>query len=287
MNYSPQGLIIYEGPSNFDGKDIVSIITGFDKRSDNRKTGPMLQCFILCKDLKPTEAWKDLSHQSVFNDCKHGKQFGNSCYVNLGMGVNGVWQAYKRGSYGLYTKWEERSYCSKLDILGLFDGESVRFGAFGDPCAVPFDVWKTFLQGLQESNGQWTGYTHSWKVCDPRFKEFVVASVDNPDELAEARKAGWRTFRTMTEDEVLEPGEFLCPATEESWAKNRRQVRCIDCCACDGLNGRSQRRGSAAIRVHGLGWKVQNYLRIRGKKPENLTYAVLDSESRASAVDAM
>jgi len=38
----PNGMILYEGPSLIDGKSIVVVVTGF-KRTDNRKTGTMLQ----------------------------------------------------------------------------------------------------------------------------------------------------------------------------------------------------------------------------------------------------
>ena len=40
---TPNGAIIYRGPSMLDGSPIVAILTGIDKPSHNPKTGPMAQ----------------------------------------------------------------------------------------------------------------------------------------------------------------------------------------------------------------------------------------------------
>ena len=251
-----QGLVIYEGPSNLDSKPIVAIATGFQNRSTNRKTGQMIQIFIICQDLKPTSAWASDDYKTVCGDCKHGHAHGNSCYVDLARdGVNGVYAAYNRGSY--------MNMGSAL--LHMFEEESVRFGAYGDPAAVPYHVWDPILEVLKRTGGLWTSYTHQWKTCDPSYKDFCVASVDNLQELQEARAMGWRTFRTLTDSDVLQKGEFNCPATDEAWLRTGRKVQCIDCGACNGLADKSIKRGSAAILVHGTKWKVQNYITLRNQ----------------------
>lgn len=246
-----QGYVLYEGPSLFNNEPVTVVATGFKKRSGNIKTGELIQIFILGQEAQPSHLHAKGKDKIVCNDCKHSKNFGNSCYVELVRhGVNGVYRAWKNGTY------------PDLD-MDAFRGESVRFGAYGDPTAVPYEVWEPIVDKLKNTNGLWTGFTHSWRTCDPRFKNFLVASVDTPEERIEAINAGWRTFRTMLEDEQPGKGEFMCPATDEMFEKTGRKIQCIDCGACNGLADKSNRRGSACIRVHGVKRKVENYVNLR------------------------
>ena len=48
-----KGYVLHEGPSPFDGQPIVSIAT---LHSSNRKTGDMVQTWILPRDLHPLDA---------------------------------------------------------------------------------------------------------------------------------------------------------------------------------------------------------------------------------------
>src|SRR5512145_2281288 len=52
----PIGLVLYEGPSRITGEPIVVILTGLVRPSKNQKTGPMLQCWILRRDMNPIKA---------------------------------------------------------------------------------------------------------------------------------------------------------------------------------------------------------------------------------------
>ena len=52
---SPKGFVLHEGESPFDGRLIVSIAT---LHSSNRKTGDMVQVWILPKDINPLDAVK-------------------------------------------------------------------------------------------------------------------------------------------------------------------------------------------------------------------------------------
>ena len=47
--------VLYEGPSLLDGEPIVAILTGLRSSSGNRKTGAMLQTWILRADVSPAE----------------------------------------------------------------------------------------------------------------------------------------------------------------------------------------------------------------------------------------
>ena len=123
--------VIYDGPSAFDGALIVVIATGLNSKSQNVKTGDMVQTWILLKDQFPSEAKKNYSDVSVCGDCKHRKEDGlESCYVNLGQGPRSIFQAYINNRY---EKIELE------DVAELFNGFKVRLGSYGDPMAVPFD----------------------------------------------------------------------------------------------------------------------------------------------------
>ena len=49
----PSGYVFYRGPSLLDGAPIIGIVT---TKSENRKTGPILQTWILRADLDPQAA---------------------------------------------------------------------------------------------------------------------------------------------------------------------------------------------------------------------------------------
>ena len=245
-----QGYVLWEGPSSFTGEPIVLIATGFITRSVNVKTGPMLQTYILKQDKAPSEVIRAKEDKGVCNNCKFGAAYSGACYVNVvTQGPNQIWKAYRKGFY---------PHIKQENLLVKMAGESLRCGAYGDPVAVPLSVWEPIIATLRDTGGMWTSYTHSWKEANPGFKEFTVASVDNPQELAEARAAGWRTFRTLTMTEELQDNEFMCPATPESG----KAITCADCGACNGNNGRGT-RGSATIRAHGTVGKKKRYDMLR------------------------
>src|SRR5271165_5264167 len=120
---APRGYILYRGPSMLDGAPIVAIAT---MHSENRKTGNMVQTWILREDLSPVDASKAHADASICGDCKHRWSLGGACYVNIGQAPGGIWRAYKRGAY------LETCYVT-LRTIGA--GRAVRLGAYGDPAA--------------------------------------------------------------------------------------------------------------------------------------------------------
>lgn len=252
----PQGLLLWEGPTQFgDSAETIGLIaTGFKTRSTNRKTGPLIQTYILKKDIRPSRGVKLGQDFAICGDCKHSGSKGKSCYVDaVSQGPNSIWDAWMRGHYKPIND-DQRAL--------IFVGEKIRLGAYGDPCAVPFEVWEPIIKTIKQTNGMWTGFTHAWKFCDQRFKDFLVASVDTPEELEQARELGWRTFRTMAPGEEPLKNEFICPASDAGYEKLKRKVTCEQCGACNGLADRPQ-RGSACIEAHGAAYKINNYVKLR------------------------
>ena len=66
----PTGIILSRGPSLLDGGPIVAIANAF-KRSENKKTGSMIQVWILREDKHPAEAILDRTDLSICGECKH------------------------------------------------------------------------------------------------------------------------------------------------------------------------------------------------------------------------
>lgn len=242
------GFIIYRGPSLLDNKPIVVVaITG---KSTNAKTGDMVQTYILADNGKsPVQSAKDLDDVSVCGDCKHRRGLGGSCYVNLGQGARAVMDGVMRG---IYPKILFR------DISKIARGRKVRLGTYGDPMAVPADVW---LELVANASGH-TGYSHQWN--NPKFlnndnlyfKQYLpirglcMASVDSEDEWVDASSENWRTFRVRAEGEDwLGKGEFVCPASAEAGKKKT----CVTCMACDGVgqDGEGIKKATVVITVHG------------------------------------
>tara|TARA_R110000868_G_scaffold360017_1_gene622063 strand:+ start:1033 stop:1722 length:690 start_codon:yes stop_codon:yes gene_type:complete len=222
------GAILYQGPSLFDGKPIVVIAVW---SSANRKTGDMLQTYIIRSDIDPREANKYGEDESICGQCRHRgtptfdplKKLaeGRTCYVTLGQGPLIVFDAFIAGKYPVASP---RTVGRK---------RKVRIGTYGDGAAAPRYVWDELLS---EAEGH-TAYTHNGG--DPAI---YMVSVDT---LAEA-KAAWasnhRTFRVIPIGVAPEPEETMCPSL--------KGVHCEDCLLCDGEHPTAK---SIAIPVHGSG----------------------------------
>lgn len=258
----PNGIVIYEGPSLLDNKPIVVIANTF-KRSANKKTGPMIQTWIMRSDMHPNDALKTKQDYSVCGDCKHrgvynpvtDKTEKRTCYVNVMHGVASVWRAYKRGIYIRY----------KPDMLKFFVGKSLRLGCYGDPAVVPIKIWADICKVVKG----FTGYTHQWKLCNPLVKYFCMASCDDIPEQRDAEVSGWRTFRMrpIIGGDFILPDERICPASKEAG----KVTTCEKCNACGGLSNKKIKK-HIVIKAHGWKHKIRYFQELElqhTKIPEN------------------
>ena len=238
----PNGAIIWQGASKLDGSPIVVIATGIRGTSANVKTGAMVQTWILRSDVSPMDAVKQGLDGAICGDCKHrGVRTADlaawakprTCYVTVIQAPRSVYAAYRRGVYPIMT----------ADLVSLLTaGRPVRLGAYGDPAAVPTDVWTA----LVSRSPKHTGYTHQWRTADS-LRGLCMASVDSHAEYLEARADGWRTFRVRSAAEPLAPREIICPASHE-----RPLTSCDACGLCNGATA-DDRRATIAIIAHGSG----------------------------------
>lgn len=231
------GAIIYQGPSLLDGKPIVVIVNGLKKNSRNRKTGDMVQTYILRSDMSPIIAMQNGSDSSICGACPHrgiatgSANVGRTCYVNVGQGPTKVYDGFKRGIYATIDS-------DKIAYVGA--GRNVRIGSYGDPAAVPTHIWTALIS---KAEGH-TGYTHQWRSASS-LRTIIMASADSENDAREAQKQGWRTFRVALPcDAPKIETEVSCPASREAGKK----LICATCLACNGANGR---KGSIVIQAHG------------------------------------
>lgn len=227
---TPRGYVIYRGPSLLNDEPIVVVAI---LNSNNEKTGDCVQTYILPDGgERPTAALRSGGDASVCGDCKHRPLNAGSCYVVVRQGATRVWQSLQDGQYPELS----------ADAVQLkFAWRFVRLGTYGDPAAVPIEVWRSLLK----SADGWVGYTHQWHLTKGQeLREFCMASVDTAVERGVAKARGWRTFRVRLASESLLSKEGVCPASEEGGHK----LQCVTCRACNGSNGL---KGDIAIIVHG------------------------------------
>jgi hypothetical protein len=253
------GYILYQGPSELDGEPIVCIATGFARASQNAKTGDEIQTWILRADLNPYAATQNGADASICGTCPHRgtiepitprreapsgegcaartRNVNRTCYVRITMGgPAAVWRAYRARSYS------ERPWA---DIREAVRGRMIRLGSYGDPAAVPAEIW----HDLTAVAAGHTGYTHQWRTR-PDLQSLCMASVDTIVEYHKAKAAGWRTFR-VRKNAYSAPfkNEVVCPASAEAGHK----TTCSACKACGGLASRA--RADIVIAAHGVGAK--------------------------------
>ena len=241
----PSSVILWEGPSAHDGAPLVLIATGLGAPSANRKTGPMVQTYILRADVGPLAALASGADASICGACPlrgfsaDGVRQQRACYVNVGQSVESVWRAYARGSYPRVNAEEGRA---------LLAGRSVRLGAYGDPAMVPFDIVAGLMAEALPSSA---GYTHRWRTTDPRWSGLLMASADGAADHVAAQAAGWRSFAVLARGASLPSGTVECAATRPN-----NPLQCIDCGMCAGTRGGTRTRAvSVAILAHGAGAK--------------------------------
>lgn len=230
--YIEGSVILWEGPSELDGAPLVVIATGLATDSANRKTGEMVQTYILRADVSPVLAVQTGADSSICGDCRHRGATGpRTCYVNLGQGPLTVWTAYRAGRYRRATP---------AQVAEAGRGRLVRLGTYGDPAAAPAILWGRLVAWAVGH----TGYTHQWRTS-AGLRGLLMASVETLAEHAEAVAAGWRTFRVAMLGEARQTGERPCPAAKESGAR----VTCSACLLCHGT-GEGKRSG-VMIQPHG------------------------------------
>lgn len=224
----PRGVVLFEAPQ-------YAVIATFN--SNNRKTGKMIQVWIIHRYVNPVEAVKTGADVVICGDCKHRRFKGGACYVNVGQSVAAIFKAYQRGSYPKASDY--------LNVFDLFKGKAVRFGAYGDPALIPMEI----VEGITAVASRWTGYTHMWQYS-PQTAKYFMASVDNEAEYQNAIELGFRTFKVVMDGYEAKDNEILCPS--------EKGVSCLECGLCAGKEKKAK---NIFIPVHGT---IKSRFKVEG-----------------------
>lgn len=233
----PPTIVLWTGPSAFDGASILLAAHRVNAPSQNGKTGDMVQVSIMRADASPIDAWRAGADGAVCPEaCAHrSRPRGGSgtCYVNkarLTASHAAALREIAAGRVGFPP--------------GLFAGAQVRLGMEGDPAAVPLRVLARVLAGARRH----TAYTAAWRTLDAAaWSPLVMASCDTPAAAADASAAGWRVFAasaSAADDGAYQSaGMRPCPSDTVG-------LTCERCGGCDGT-ARGARRPSFFVRMHG------------------------------------
>jgi len=265
LTKKPNGYILFEGASLLDGAPIAVIITGTNGRgSSNAKTGAMLQTWIIRTDVDPITANRTGQDYSICGSCplrgtanpgkSSGLADGRGCYVQIGQAPAAVYKAYKAGKYPQAIVYGGLFFPPMIARTGgdcIGKGERVRIGSYGDPAAVPGEVW----QRLVKFASVWTGYTHQLNTAGAQaLPELMMISADSEGQARESWRKGYRTFRIVPDVKAVVKGsEVICPATPEGGSK----VTCVNCGLCRGAVAGGK---SVAVVAHGAGKKYASQM---------------------------
>jgi len=253
-------IIIYLGPSMLDGAPIVCLAT---VHSANRKTGRLVQTWIVRADVSPVDAYMAGADSAVCGQCPRRHSLGGDCYVRVVTAPHAAWRLWDRsGRPG--ENWSDESQICRLQGDALQYG--LRLGSYGDPAAVPHAVWADLIDALQPRTV--VGYTHQWRSleshlattlaisCDSWergdeservawYRDHVMASCDSVEDARDARALGWRCFLAIpaTDRAAVPERTVQCPATISDRT-------CATCGACDGA-ARGATKASIYLLEHG------------------------------------
>lgn len=254
------GVVVWSGPSPFDGAPVALIATGIARKSRNSKTKAMVQTYIMRTDVDPLIALLAGMSGSVCGDCpmigflrrptpkerrrerarlrRLAKAAGRtellklaerSCYVAVHQSVLSVYRAFKRGAYPIATPEQTAE---------IFAGRAVRLGSYGDPAWTPIDVLETIVARAASR----TGYTHQWRNR-PEYLRLLMGSADSQSDALEIERLGGRAFVVSADGEISATRQIVCPATTKA------KMDCERCGICNGASAQP----SVRIAPHGAG----------------------------------
>ena len=223
--------IIWQGPSPVNGEAIMAVVSGLRTPSANDKTGVMAQVDILVANEHPLQAIKSGADAAVCGACplrpdKLGKRI---CYVTLAHAPASKFNAAGRGSYEVITPYQ-------LGVILAYRNRGIRFGSYGDPAMLPYEVAQTILE---VSGVRHTSYTHQWMQpwFDARHLSYSMASVDAENTVAmlHAIHPDARYYMLVESYEALPTATIACPSKADRRNDDgSRKVTCADCGLCAG-----------------------------------------------------
>lgn len=153
------------------------------------------------------------------------------------------WGCYVLTFHGPRSVYNGKTDLTRETDKALKEGQGFRFGSYGDPTAVPLNVWKDLMEKADYS----TGYTHQWReTYAQEYKGVLQASCNSIEEVIEARAMGWKVFATWKDIEkkdFQDAGILVTQCPSDPTLPSKRT--CEECRLCDG------RRADIFIKPHG------------------------------------
>jgi hypothetical protein len=117
-------------------------------------------------------------------------------------------------------------------IVEMCSGNYVRFGTYGEPTLLPFDL----ITRMASASKSYTGYTHQWqKSWALAYGNYFMASVHNQEQADKAQSLGYRSFIAKESTQIADG--IQCPASKES----NYVSYCSKCSLCSGKLGKGNR----------------------------------------------
>lgn len=219
---TPKGYTLHRGIVN--GRDFVVIAT---MSSSNRKTGDMVQVWIMLSHMHPLDAVSSgIDASTICRECPFAS--GNGCYVNVGQAPTSIWKAYHRGIY---------EDAHPKDYPRIFKNRKVRFGAYGNPTLLPLSI----VKAIASAGKGWTGYFHDWRTnpLAHGYSQYFMASTETKSSHRLATALGFRTFHVSP----------IKPDAAIECLSETHGMACSQCNLCAGLS--KSRQPSVWINPHG------------------------------------
>jgi hypothetical protein len=242
------GVVLWRGPSQFDQTPIVVILT---YRSKNKKTGNILQVYILPDKDSPLYNLASNGGQSVCHECPlRPKPWGcGACYVQVNRDPQHVWKAFQAGRY------DDGFEALNARLPKLPD--TVRVGAYGDPLAVPDVVWLRLKIRFRVM----LGYTHAWYTTHTTLRYWRATCHSQPD-ITIARRMGWKVFVVTSSAAALRHRpHHLIPCSTVT----NPGTTCVECGRCNTFST-CHNPERIAIPVHGPFNKIKAYRRMAAER---------------------
>lgn len=203
-----------------NGEKVAIIATGIKRKTNNRKTGDMVQIWILLADQNPIVAVQSgLDANTICQGCPFAS--GQGCYVNVGQAPLAIWKAYSKGKY---------PKLKPADYGKVFTGKKVRFGAYGNPTLIPLAM----VKAIASVSKGWTGYFHNWRELGQTkaraYNAYFMASTETETSFNLANTQGLRVFHANIKQ----------PENTVECLSDSRGISCADCQLCQGWNKKAK-----------------------------------------------
>jgi hypothetical protein len=203
------------------------VIHNFQLGSSNNSKigfGMLLQTYHI-SEAQLTDHTKDKKNclGCVFSHSK-----GGGCYTHKGHSLMGVKSKIRSiNRIGLENIQE-----FNLDTLKLIKNfynfaksqtSLIRMGAYGESVTMPNEV----VSLLSKFKNR-TAYTQRWRGSN--FQGDYMASVSTLNLKTIANERGYKTFRVLGKNDIIQADEIVCPASKEA----KKSKTCITCKLCNG-----------------------------------------------------